>query len=127
MLSFIAVIHVIIAILLVAFVLFQDSKGGGGLFGGGTSSSILGATGGASLLVKITRWIAVLFAGTCIALTVMTSRPKKSVVEDHLPSGSPTVAPPPSNPKNQEGTPTTNGESPAENPAPAPTESSGGN
>lgn len=67
--------------MLVLLVLVQDSKGGAGMFAGGSSQSILGATGGASLLAKMTRVTAVVFALTSIMLTIYTSRMGSSVTE----------------------------------------------
>src|SRR5262245_38853041 len=81
--TFIAVVHVLTALSLIALVLLQDSKsdGLGGAFGGGGSNSILGATGGATLAQKITRGAAVVFALTSIGLT-MTSNKRASVVDN---------------------------------------------
>ncbi len=87
--NFVAVVHVLTALSLIALVLLQDSKsdGLGGAFGGGGSNSILGATGGATLAQKLTRWAALIFACTSIGLTVVSNR--KSSVVDNL------TAPPP--------------------------------
>lgn len=92
MMTLVAVAHIFVAILLIGLVLIQDSKGGGamGLGGGGGSNSLLGATGAQTLAAKLTRWVAVLFAGTCIALTVMTASHSTSVV-DSLPAQAPTA------------------------------------
>lgn len=83
MMTLIAVIHIIVAITLVGLVLIQDSKGGGalGIGGGAGSNSLLGATGAQSLAAKATRWMAVIFAFTCIALTVITARNTRSVLD----------------------------------------------
>jgi preprotein translocase subunit SecG len=80
--NFIAIVHVLTALALIALVLLQDSKsdGLGGAFGGGGSNSILGATGGATLAQKLTRWAAFVFAMTSIGLTIAANR-KSSVVD----------------------------------------------
>ena len=93
MFTFVATLHVVIAIGLIFMVLIQDSKGGatGGMFGGGGSSSILGATGAASLFVKVTRWMAVFFALSSIALTVLVARRSGSVLEGAEPPPSKSV------------------------------------
>lgn len=89
MFTFVATLHIIVAIGLIFMVLIQDSKGAtGGMFGGGGSQSILGATGAATLFVKITRALAVVFALTCIALTVFVARRSTSVLEGQTPPGS---------------------------------------
>ena len=86
MLTFLSVIHVIMAVFLIIFVLIQDSKGDGigGAFGGGGSgnaNSVLGATGAVSLLVKLTRWTVVVFAITSIWLTKLTTVDTGSVLD----------------------------------------------
>ena len=61
----------------------------GGSSGG--SNSLLGATGAQSLASKMTVWSAILFAVTCLTLSVMTSSKTKSVV-DSLPLPAPVEA-----------------------------------
>lgn len=82
MYDLIATVHIIVTVVLILLVLVQDSKGGAGMFAGGSSQSILGATGGATLLAKLSRGTAILFAITCIMLTIYTSRHGASVVDD---------------------------------------------
>lgn len=81
--SFVAVVHILVALVLIALVLVQDSKSGslGGAFGGGGSNSVFGATGATTLAQKMTRYTAVVFAITCIALSVFSSRSNKSILE----------------------------------------------
>lgn len=81
MMTFVAVIHIVIAIALIGLVLVQDSKGGALGIGGGTSSSVLGATGATSLAAQATRIAAIMFAITCVILSVMTSSGSKSVLD----------------------------------------------
>ena len=86
MVSIIAVTHIILSIFLVVLVLIQDPKGGaaGGMFGGGGgSNSLFGATGAPSFLAKITRWVAVVFAASCIAMTIVI-KPKGTSVLDGM-------------------------------------------
>lgn len=68
---------------MIVLVLVQDSKSGsiGGAFGGGGSNSVLGATGATTLAQKLTRYTAVLFAGTCILLTMYASQSHKSILD----------------------------------------------
>lgn len=93
--TFVAILHVLVAIVLVILVLIQDSKGGGALgIGGGGSNSILGATGAQTLAARLTRWTAVIFAITCMSLTWFSSRSQKSVVDTGvLPAAAPQTAP----------------------------------
>ncbi len=85
MLTFVAIVHVIIALGLVLFVLLQDPKGGAaGVFGGGGggSNSLFGSTGAGNFLTSTTKWLAILFAVTCITLTYLTSHNTSSIMDD---------------------------------------------
>ena len=85
MLTFVAIVHVIIALGLVLFVLLQDPKGGAaGVFGGGGggSNSLFGSTGAGNFLTATTKWLAILFAITCVTLTYLTSHKTSSVMDD---------------------------------------------
>lgn len=96
MMTFVAVVHILVALVLIGLVLIQDSKGGGlGIGGGGGgSSSLLGATGAQTLAAKMTRWMGVVFAITCITLSLMTVGGKRSVVDGLvIPASSPEAAP----------------------------------
>jgi preprotein translocase subunit SecG len=87
------VTHVIIAIVLIGLVLLQDSKGSslGGAFGSGGSNSVFGATGAVTMAQKLTRYIAILFAFSCIVLTITYSKHPKSII-DTLPAAATTPA-----------------------------------
>ncbi|OFZ18760.1 MAG: preprotein translocase subunit SecG [Bdellovibrionales bacterium RBG_16_40_8] len=95
MILFISIIHIVVALLLIVMVLIQDSKGGGAFGMGATGSNqVFSATGAANFLVKATRWLAVLFAFSCIALTYITTRKTDSVTDDYIPAAASTpVAP----------------------------------
>lgn len=82
--TLVAVIHIIVALVLIVLILVQDTKSGsiGGAFGGGGSGSVFGATGAATLAQKMTRWTAVVFAATCIMLTIFSSRGHRSVIDN---------------------------------------------
>jgi len=87
--SFVAIVHILVAFILIALVLVQDSKSGSiGVFGGGGgggSNSVLGATGATTLAQKMTRWVAAIFAVTCISLSIFSVRSRSSVL-DSLPA-----------------------------------------
>ncbi len=92
MLTFISVLHIVIALFLILLVLIQDSKGGGlGVMSGG-SQSVLGASGADNLIAKATRWTGLMFAGTCIALTLYNAKGNKSVL-DGMPASAVPAAP----------------------------------
>jgi preprotein translocase subunit SecG len=69
-------LHVMIAIALIALVLVQQGKGSemGAGFGAGASGTVFGARGSASFLVKLTGGLAVLFMATSITLTMYAAR-----------------------------------------------------
>lgn len=117
MMTLVAVLHIVVAIILIGLVLVQDSKGGGALgMGGSGSNSLLGATGAQTLAARMTRWMGFFFAVTCITLTLMTARQNQSVV-DSLP-----VAPAPAAPSANAPAEGTAPKAAEPVPAPAPTE-----
>lgn len=83
MVTGIAIIHLVLAILLVLITFVQDSKSDslGGAFGGGGSNSLFGATGATTLIQKMTWWLAGLFAVTSISLAYFTTQGSKSVLD----------------------------------------------
>ncbi|MEI7974009.1 MAG: preprotein translocase subunit SecG [Bdellovibrio sp.] len=87
------VVHIFIAVILVILVLIQDPKGGGlgSAWGGGGSNSVLGPMGAATLAQKMTRWVAVLFAATCLGLTMTVSKKTggAGVVDSVIPAAAP--------------------------------------
>src|SRR5262245_60182393 len=76
MLTLLAYVHILIGIGLVMFVLLQDPKGGAmGVFSGGSSSNtFFGSSGATNFLTTTTRWLAILFAISCLTLTYMTAK-----------------------------------------------------
>lgn len=88
MLILITTIHIIMAVVLILLVLLQDPKndGMGGLTGGGGSSSFLGTSGADGILVKATRTVAIVFAGTSIFLAYYGSKDSSSVLDDYKPT-----------------------------------------
>lgn len=78
--TFLTIVHVVIAAVLIILVLIQDSKGGALGIGGAGSNSLLGAGGAQTLAAQATRWVAALFAVTCIVLSIWTANKTKSVV-----------------------------------------------
>jgi preprotein translocase subunit SecG len=100
MVDFLSVLHIIVTVALCGLVLMQDSKGGGALgIGGSGSNSLLGATGAQTLAATLTKWVAILFAASCIALTYFLAHDNKSVVDQFhsttttspIPENSPTT------------------------------------
>ncbi|MES2857030.1 MAG: preprotein translocase subunit SecG [Bdellovibrionota bacterium] len=90
MLTVFTVVHVVVCLLMIALVLLQDPKSGGagGMFGGGGgSNSLLGATGAATFLTRLTRFAAIAFGITCIALSLF-AKPNVGSVLDSVPAQS---------------------------------------
>lgn len=86
MITFLAVVHILACLALVGLVLIQDSKGGGVFTSQATSNSVLGATGATSLAQSMTKVMAVVFALTCIGLSILSARSEKSVVDSSVPA-----------------------------------------
>ncbi|MGE4131209.1 MAG: preprotein translocase subunit SecG [Bdellovibrionales bacterium] len=96
MLTLLAIVHIIIGLGLVLFVLLQDPKGGAmGVFSGGSSSSsFFGTSGASNFLTATTKWLAILFAVSCLTLTYVTSKRGTSVMDTYTPpAGSAPAAP----------------------------------
>jgi preprotein translocase subunit SecG len=99
--TFLTIIHVLIAIVLIGLVLIQDSKGGALGIGGGGSNSLLGAGGAQTLAAQATRWVAGLFAVTCIVLSIWTAQKTQSVVSGHVPEPAAAATPSANSPEAQ--------------------------
>jgi preprotein translocase subunit SecG len=115
MLTLLAVIHIVIGALLIVFVLLQDPKGGAmGVFSGGSSSSsFFGSSGASNFLTSTTKWLAILFAASCLALTYITANRSGRSVMDNLPASAPSA------PGALDSGPTAEGGNPADNAKPA--------
>ena len=87
MMTLLAIVHVLIAFSLVLFVLLQDPKGGAmGVFSGGSSSNtFFGSSGASNFLTTVTKWLAVLFAISCLTLTYLTAKKGGSVMDTYTP------------------------------------------
>jgi preprotein translocase subunit SecG len=73
--GFITIIHVIVALFMIAVVLVQggNSGGVGAAFGSGNSTGFFGATGGNTFFQKLTYGAAAIFMITSITLTVRSA------------------------------------------------------
>lgn len=94
MVTFLAVVHIIACIGLIGLVLIQDSKGGGVFAAQSTSNSVLGAGGASSLAETMTKVMGLVFALTCIGLSILSARSEKSVVDNMAPAAIPAASAP---------------------------------
>lgn len=64
------VVHVLVSLALIGLVLIQQGKGAdaGASFGSGASQTVFGAAGSATFLTRTTKWLAVVFFSTSLAL-----------------------------------------------------------
>ena len=83
MITFLLVIHGLIALGLVGVILLQRSEGGAlGIGGGGGGGGLMTARGAANLLTRATTVLAALFIITSILLAVLAAGTNKSRVID---------------------------------------------
>jgi preprotein translocase subunit SecG len=121
-LTLLAFVHIIIGVLLIVFVLLQDPKGGAmGVFSGGSSSnSFFGSSGASNFLTATTKWLAICFAASCLALTYITANKGASVMDQYAapPAAAPGAVPaiPPAETKPDPGSPAAQDAKPAEAP-----------
>src|SRR5436190_12290517 len=92
------VLHVVVAIAIIALVLIQHGKGAdmGSGFGGGASSSLFGATGSANFFSRATAVLATIFFLLSLALAYLaTTKPKDggTGVMDRVPQTQQKAAP----------------------------------
>ena len=77
--NIILVVHVVIAVSLVALVLLQQGKGAdaGAAFGAGASGTVFGSKGSSSFLTRTTGVLAALFFITSLTLFVLATQSKE--------------------------------------------------
>lgn len=99
MITFLLVVHGLIALALVAVILLQRSEGGGLGIGGGTGGGLMTARGAANLLTRSTTVLASLFIVSSIVLAVLaagTNKPRQvdtSLATQTAPVNAPAPAP----------------------------------
>lgn len=82
--NIILIVHLIIAVFLIAVVLLQRSEGGAlGMGGGGGGGGLVSARGAATALAKVTWFLAAAFIATSLTLTIIaaTQSGSRSVIE----------------------------------------------
>ena len=74
--TFVLVVHIILAILIIALVLVQHGKGAdaGASFGGGGAATVFGASGSGNFLTRLTAILTALFFITSLTLAVFAKK-----------------------------------------------------
>ncbi|NOZ73903.1 MAG: preprotein translocase subunit SecG [FCB group bacterium] len=79
MLGFLIFVHTLVSLLLVIVILMQASSGGGlsGTFGSTATSALFGGRGAATVLSKMTTWLAVAFMALAVVISLISSNAAK--------------------------------------------------
>ena len=84
MITFILVIHVVLAICIICAVLLQKSEGGGLGIGGSQSGGFMTSRGTANTLTKITTIVGALFFITSILLAILSGSNYKPSISQEI-------------------------------------------
>src|SRR3989338_2931825 len=84
----ILVLHVLVAIAIIALVLLQHGRGAdvGASFGSGSSNTMFGSAGSMPFLMKLTAICAAVFFATSLALSYMASHEQKATNQLNMPA-----------------------------------------
>ncbi|MFA7439832.1 MAG: preprotein translocase subunit SecG [Sphingomonadaceae bacterium] len=92
MMTFLLVVHGLLALALVGVILMQKSEGGG-LTGGGSAGGLVSARGAADLLTRTTAILAALFILSSLGLAMLAnSRTTTRPIDTSLARGAPPIA-----------------------------------
>ena len=74
--TFVLVVHIILAVLMIVLILVQHGKGAdaGASFGGGGAATVFGASGSANFLTRVTAILTALFFVTSLSLAVFAKK-----------------------------------------------------
>lgn len=74
--TFVLVVHIILAVLMIGLILVQHGKGAdaGASFGGGGAATVFGASGSASFLTRVTAILTALFFITSLTLAIFAKK-----------------------------------------------------
>jgi len=89
--TLVLVIHIVLALSLIALILLQQGKGAdaGASFGAGASQTVFGGRGSTGFLVKLTAIVAVILLVTSITLGIMTKHKVASMSTAGIPQTPP--------------------------------------
>ena len=100
--TFVLVVHIILAVLMIALILVQHGKGAdaGASFGGGGAATVFGASGSGNFLTRLTAILTALFFITSLTLAIFAKQQTSDAyslksVNNTVPvqSGSPETSP----------------------------------
>ncbi|PLW83921.1 preprotein translocase subunit SecG [Kineobactrum sediminis] len=79
----ILIVHLLIALAIIALIMLQQGKGAdaGASFGAGASQTVFGSAGSSNALTRATAWLVVLFFATSFGLALLATQ-KTQVVDD---------------------------------------------
>ena len=74
--TFVLVVHIILAILMIVLILVQHGKGAdaGASFGGGGAATVFGASGAGNFLTRLTAIFTALFFATSLTLAIFAKK-----------------------------------------------------
>lgn len=74
--TFVLVVHIILAVMIIGLVLIQHGKGAdaGASFGGGGAATVFGASGSGNFLTRVTAILTALFFVTSLSLAVFAKK-----------------------------------------------------
>ncbi|MEI2514160.1 preprotein translocase subunit SecG [Acinetobacter soli] len=74
--TFVLVVHIILAVMIIGLVLIQHGKGAdaGASFGGGGAATVFGASGSGNFLTRVTAILTALFFMTSLSLAVFAKK-----------------------------------------------------
>jgi len=86
--TLVLIVHVLLAIAIIALVLLQQGKGAeaGASFGGGASQTVFGSQGSGSFLSRVTAVLAAAIFATSFALAVYAKQKASSVSDAGIPA-----------------------------------------
>jgi len=81
--TLVLVVHVIMAVVMIALILIQQGKGAemGASFGSGASGTVFGSAGSAGFLTKLTAGLALVFFVTSVSLAVFARNAVDAAVQ----------------------------------------------
>lgn len=92
--TLVLVLHILVALGMIALILLQQGKGAeaGASFGGGASSTVFGASGSANFLTKSTAVLTTIFFITSLALAIFAKQNAEALYSLSAPESAPATS-----------------------------------